>query len=223
MVIRCGRLDLEVHTLAERPGTPLLLLHGLFGSSADWGDIASTWPGPVRGLDFAGHGGSAWTKGGAYYPELFVADADAVLGRLGSAYVAGAGLGAYVALLLAGARPNAVPAALLLPGNGLDGGGAAPNWARGSEYLLQASSTEPATGYDPMVRTLGGDPRPPDYARAYADAASNLLLVEDGSARPPWWEAVSQSSKARIINGNSSEALTLLADLPGASQPASAA
>ena len=52
-----------------------------------------------------------------------MADADAALAHLGPATVYGRGLGAYVALLIAGARPDLVRGAVLDDGPGLVGGG----------------------------------------------------------------------------------------------------
>jgi len=103
-----GRTSLHLRQLDEGSGTPLLLLHDLFGSMGDWQShpleeaVGEAWDGPVWALDFAGHGDSAWRPGGAYYPELFATDANAALEEIGSACVAGIGLGAYVALLIGG-------------------------------------------------------------------------------------------------------------------------
>ncbi|MEW6272124.1 MAG: alpha/beta hydrolase, partial [Thermodesulfobacteriota bacterium] len=110
-----GQLRLALHELRRGDAPRLLLLHALGESSRCWGEQAAAWPGGVVALDFAGHGGSAWRPGGAYTPELFAADVDAALAALGPCSLAGSGLGAYVALLVAGARPALVPAALLLP------------------------------------------------------------------------------------------------------------
>jgi pimeloyl-ACP methyl ester carboxylesterase len=177
-------------------GPTLLALHALGGSSEDFAALTSRWPGRVLALDFAGHGDSAWTRGGSYTPELHAADADAALLETGDACVVGAGLGAYVALLVAGARPAQVRGALLLPGRGLDGGGVAPRQDQALEIrnadalrMLDATAALPRPAFDPMLRACESDPRPPDYARAFADAARRLLFAEDGRARPPWWEA----------------------------------
>ena len=130
MELRHGWVTLALRRLREGEGQPLLLLHALHGSSADWGTGPETWPGPICALDFAGHGRSGWVRGGVYYPELLAADADAALAELGAAVLVGAGLGAYAALLVAGARPASVPAAVLLPGAGLEGGGGEPRFDR---------------------------------------------------------------------------------------------
>jgi pimeloyl-ACP methyl ester carboxylesterase len=191
-----GELTLALHELRGGNGTALLLLHQLGGSSADWGAPPEGWPGPVFALDFAGHGASERRAGGAYVPELLAADTDAALELLGPCRLAGAGIGAYVALLLAGARPERVPAALLLPGRGLDGGGPLPDPLRGRTFIASPGADG---GADPMVWSCDADARPPDYALAFASTARRLLLAEDGGARPPWWEAIRAASVARRL------------------------
>ena len=89
---------------------PLLLLHGLGERSRC--HVFAGWPGPVYGLDFTGHGASTIPAGGGYSAEILLADADAAVRHLGEVTVAGRGLGAYVALLLAG------PARAVVVGHG---------------------------------------------------------------------------------------------------------
>ncbi|MDX2166298.1 MAG: alpha/beta fold hydrolase [Deltaproteobacteria bacterium] len=188
--LRHGRGALALHELSTSSGPTLLLLHALGGSAAEWGELPAAWPGRVLALDFSGHGGSDRLRGGVYTPEICASEADAVLAEVGACAVAGAGLGAYAALLLAGGRADQVPAALLLPGRGLAGGGAQPDWTRGAIALLEASQQPPLPdGCDPQCAMLGSDPRPPSYALHFARAARRLLLFEDGGERPPWWEA----------------------------------
>jgi pimeloyl-ACP methyl ester carboxylesterase len=194
-----GRITLALHVLAERAGTPLLLLHALRSSSAAWGGAWQGWPGSVFALDFSGHGASDRPRGAAYTPELLLADADAALAHVGSARVLGAGLGAYVTLLLAGARCDAVEAALLLPGAGLEGGGPAPDSSRRSDPLALLADAERSAGrgeVDPLLRHVERDIRPPDYAAHFARAAQRLLVGEDGTTRPPWWEAAREAGAA---------------------------
>jgi len=194
-----GRVDLELHSLTQAEGTPLLLLHELYGSSADWSSAEIRWQGPVHALDFSGHGRSGRLRGGAYMPEMLLADADTALAHLGSAVLAGRGLGAYIALLLAGARRDDVPAALLMGGRGLAGGGEEPGFGSDvfARYLAPARESPP--GADRRVHVLEVDVRPRDYAERFARAARKLLLVEDGNALPPWWEAVRAVPHAAII------------------------
>ncbi len=212
MRLRHGRTDLELHELSLRDGPGLLLLHALGGSSADWSETAVAWPGRVFALDFCGHGRSGHLRGGGYMPELLAADADMALAAIGPAAVAGAGVGAYVALLLAGGRRDAVPAALLLAGRGLAGGGPYP---RADQPLLgmftpAAHDALPA-GCDPLLCALDTDVRPPEYAIHYATAARCVLLHEDGGTRPPWWDAVRHVPGTRAITGDVPSALHRLA------------
>jgi pimeloyl-ACP methyl ester carboxylesterase len=193
MRLRHGRVSLALHERKGGEGMPLLLLHALRGSSADWPAAVDAWPGPVLALDFSGHGGSGWLRGGAYGPELLAGDADVALEPLARAFLLGAGLGAWVALLLAGARCEAVAAACLLPGAGLAGGGAGPpDFARAPA----AARAVEARGCDPALARLDEDLRPVDYAASFAEAARRLLFVEDGGPRPPWWQAARGSPGA---------------------------
>lgn len=194
--IKSGRHTVALHEASTNDGPTLLWLHALGGSARDAKDAVAHWPGRVLALDFAAHGESPRPPGGAYTAENFVGDADAALAEAGDAHVAGQGLGAYVALMLAGARPERVPAALLLPGRGLDGGGAEPNWLRTpaefDAHLAEIVANNDRTDslpLDPMLHTVETDVRPPDYAREFADAARRLLFAGSDDARPPWWEA----------------------------------
>lgn len=210
------RSRLALHRVArgEAIAPALLLLHALGASANEWarewrrdwaGRGAAGWPGPVFALDFAGHGRSEWLRGGAYTPERCAADADSALAEIGGAFLLGRGLGAYTALLLAGARSEQAPAALLLPGSGLDGGGEAPGLqhTRGlgdgeAEALLDsAKSTRRRAGCDPLTQSCARDLRPGPYARDFADRAGAILLAEDGGPRPPWWQAVRNAARVQ--------------------------
>jgi hypothetical protein len=204
-------VSLALHPLRESAGPALLCLHAVGGSGLDFASAAAHWPGPVFGLDFSGHGDSAPLRGGGYAPEVLAGDADAALAHVGSACLAGSGIGAYVALLLAGARSDAVPAALLLPGAGLAGGGPAPDGAGRSIPRWIEEDAAPPPGSDPAVRRLEWDLRPPDYADAFARAARRLLLASGEPAPPPWWEAVCASPTAEAAPGDLAGALAQLA------------
>jgi len=188
--LRHGRVAVVLHRLSEGAGTPLLLLHEWRRDARSWEGRFDSWAGPVYALDFAGHGDSDRLRGGAYAMELFVGDADAALAQIGDSAVVGAGSGAYVALLFAGARPESVCGALLLPGAGLEGGGAEPDF----EHPTRPS--RPGSGAvgppDPWLPAAPRDVRPVDYAACFARAARQLLLAEDSGPRPPWWQAVAR-------------------------------
>jgi pimeloyl-ACP methyl ester carboxylesterase len=193
-----SRLEIELHELSRGEGKPLLLLHQLYGTAADWSEGFASWRGPVHALDFAGHGRSQWVKGGAYTPEILAGDVDAALRHIGPAALVGAGIGAYVALLVAAARRDAVTAAVLLPGLGLDGRGAVPDFDEPSQSI--ADLAEPRSDCDPMVVFLERDIRPLDYVEPFARQAQRLVLVEDGTPRPSWWNVVRDVDDVRIAS-----------------------
>jgi pimeloyl-ACP methyl ester carboxylesterase len=213
--LRHGRVSIALHRLREAAGPTLLCLHAVGGSARDFAEGAALWPGSVFALDFSGHGASGRLRGGAYHPEILAGDADAALAHVGPARLAGAGIGAYVALLLAGGRPEAVPGALLLPGPGLEGGGPAPGPASdGGAHWTDLGA--PLPGCDPAVRRLERDLRPPDYAEAFAREARRLLLAEGDFPQPPWWAAVRACPSAAPAPPDLAGALSRLATLaPG--------
>jgi pimeloyl-ACP methyl ester carboxylesterase len=215
--LRHGRVPVALHPLRDGEGPALLLLHGWRGSSGDWGEAPALWHGPVWALDFTGHGRSGRLRGHAYYPEYFAGDADVALSHVGPARLAGIGIGAYIALLLAGARPERVRGALLLPGRGLEGGGDQPDFAVPQPALRTPvrdapPRTERGGDCDPWLPEIASDLRPPSYARAFADAAPRLLLAEDGAPRPGWWVAIREARSAERAPVDLHRALRQLAD-----------
>lgn len=198
--LRHGRIELALHAL--RPAAPagggpaasrsLLLLHGLGEASpGEVPDEVASWPGAIHALDFTGHGASTVPRGGGYTAELLMADADAALAHLGTATVCGRGLGAYVALLLAGARPETVRGAILCDGPGLAGGGSQPL----TPFLPTVEADAPAAPDPFALVELARDLRPPDYATAFARQATHLSgndqpLSVCARQRPEWLCAV---------------------------------
>jgi pimeloyl-ACP methyl ester carboxylesterase len=186
-----NRVRLALHDLGGGDGPPLLLLHGLGDRSPDvrphW---LATWPGPVSALDFTGHGLSTVPAGGGYSAEMMLADADAALEAVGTATLCGRGLGAYVALMLAGARAARVEGAILADGPGLLGG--ATTITSSSYMSLPPSAGTP----DPYALSeLSRDLRPPDYATQFVRMAFEGSPVHDpvvvtAVVRPPWLAAV---------------------------------
>jgi len=216
-MIQNGRVRLALHQRKSGAGTPLLLLHSLYGSSAEWGAEVDGWPGAVFALDFSGHGASAWIRGGSYHVEHFLSDADLALRRVGPAALAGAGAGAWYALLLAGARADRVPGCLLLPGRGLEGAGPEPDPLDVRRLLPDAAGVAAFVGdCDPYCQGMEGDPRPPGFIEPFARTARRVLLVEDGRAMPPWWQRVRDRGGADAGAGLAAG----LAALAGALAPA---
>jgi pimeloyl-ACP methyl ester carboxylesterase len=190
-MLRHNKIDLALHRLRDGAGTALLLLHGLGESSpAHAPQWAEAWGGPVVALDFTGHGQSSVPAGGGYTAEIVLADADVALAELGTATVVGRGLGAYVALMLAGARPQQVRGAVLCDGPGLAGGAIGPT---SQSFVTLAASAHPPDPY--ALFELSRDLRPPDYATLFVRMAVESSGLDEPIAvaavvRPPWLAAV---------------------------------
>ena len=199
-----ARVLLALHVLRVVEGGPmLLLLHGL-GRSAEL-DIpadAADWPGSVVALDFTGHGASSVPPGGGYTCEILMGDVDAALGVIGAATILGRGLGGYVALLIAGARPSLVRGIVIADGPGLAGGGVRP----GSLHL-DAPNTAAVPSHatpDPFaLLELSHDVRPRDYAANFVRSAVQLSPLDApitvaAASRPPWVQAVIDAYGVRV-------------------------
>lgn len=196
VTLRHGRIDLALHRLRDGKGRALLLLHGLGERTPhDPSPTVAGWPGPVWGLDFCGHGDSTVPVGGGYTAEILTADASMALDHLGAATVVGRGLGAWIALQLAGAYPEQVLGVVLADGPGLIGGGIRP----GSAFVIGPAVDEGAgTAPDPFALVeLARDVRPPDYATVFVRFVLERCpmaepVVVAAVARPEWLEAVVQ-------------------------------
>jgi pimeloyl-ACP methyl ester carboxylesterase len=182
-----------LHRLKEGDGgRTLLVLHGLGERTPPaLPAYLGVWPGAVVGLDFTGHGESTVPAGGGYTAEILMADADAALAHLGEATLFGRGLGAYVALLLAGARPREIHGAILFDGPGLLGGGTGP----GSPHVPEVDRDAPAPPDPFALAELARDVRPPDYATSYVRLATMSSALDHPIAvaavnRPEWLAAV---------------------------------
>ncbi len=198
-MLRHNRIELALHHLrgGSSSARPLLVLHGLGERSPaappSW---ALAWPGPIAALDFTGHGRSTVPRGGGYTAELLLGDADAALaaltasGESSTITVVGRGLGAYIALQLAGARAAQVHGAILLDGPGLAGGPTGPTSQ--SFFSLATDGSAP----DPYALVeLGRDLRPPDYATSFVRLALEGSGLDEPIAvcsvfRPEWLAAV---------------------------------
>lgn len=191
-MVRNGRAELALHQLRAGEGRPLLLLHGL----AEHTPVRPPayldgWSGPVLGLDFIGHGASTIPAGGGYTAEGLMADVDAALAEVGPATVLGRGLGAYIALLIAGARPELVRGAILADGPGLIGGGIRP----ASPMVVPLDPAVPAPPDPLAMAELSRDVRPPDYAAEFVRMALHSSGLDQPIAvsavvRPEWLTGV---------------------------------
>ena len=182
------RVRLALHCLREAPGPTLLLLHALGEQSPDAVPVeCAAWTGSVYALDFSGHGASMMPRGGGYTCEALMGDADAALAHLGPVTVFARGLGAYIAVLLAGARPELVRGVVLCDGQGLAGGGTSfDSVLHARRALALCANVDPRA-----LIELEIDPRPAQYANAFAQqAAENSGLARPFSVcceqRPEW-------------------------------------
>ncbi len=222
--LRHGRSRLALHLLREGWGRPLLLLHGLGERTpATVPTHLQGWAGPIYGLDLTGHGLSTRPVGGGYTAEILMADVDAALAHLGKVTVHGRGLGAYLALLIAGARPAEVRGVVLADGPGLVGGGIRPGSPHVPEVLAVADGTggdgagDGVGPPDPFALSeLSRDVRPPDYALEYVRQMvqwSNLdtPIAVATVVRPEWLAAV--VAEPGVVELPADEALALFADV----------
>jgi pimeloyl-ACP methyl ester carboxylesterase len=198
--LRHNRARLALHELRGGDGRALLLLHGLGEQTpAAVPAYVRAWPGPVHGLDSTGHGASTRPVGGGYTAEILMGDVDAALAYLGPVTILGRGLGAYIGLLAAGARPELVRGVVLADGPGLVGGGIRP----GSAYVFTADVVGDSGDAAPddgapdayALFELSRDVRPPDYAQEYVRQAMQWSGLDRPIAvttvtRPEWIEAV---------------------------------
>jgi pimeloyl-ACP methyl ester carboxylesterase len=197
VIVRHGKSELALHCVRAGDGPPALVLHGLAENARDCvltRVVTEGWPGgAVWALDFLGHGDSTRPPGGGYTAETLMADADAALRHIGPATVFGRGLGAYIAVLIAGARPDLVRGAVLCDGPGLNGGGSQP----ASPVVVQPRIDDvPKGAPDPFaLAELARDVRPPDYVANFLRQVLSLSpldtpLTVTAIARPEWLEEI---------------------------------
>lgn len=212
--LRHNRIDLALHRIsvgADPSFRPLLLLHGLGEATPATVPGWVEWPGPVYGLDFTGHGRSTVPVGGGYTSEILTGDVDAALEVLGQVTVLGRGLGAYIGLLIAAARPAQVMGVVLADGPGLVGGGVQP----GSPSLAFPAPWAAGTPDPFALLELSRDVRPPDYAQTYVRfvlerSGLEKALMVSAVARPEWLAAV--AAEPGVGQATIAEALRFFAE-----------
>ena len=204
--VQHGLGKLALHRVRHGEGRAALVLHGLGESASSLltTQVVEGWPGgDVWALDFLGHGVSARPKGGGYTCEHLMADTDAALAHIGETTVFGRGLGAYVALLISGARPDLVNGAVLCDGPGLNGGGPSPS---SPVVLSPIREGRPADAPDPFaLAELARDVRPPDYAANFCRQATWLSDLETpisvvAISRPDWLVAVLDTPGVQVAS-----------------------
>jgi pimeloyl-ACP methyl ester carboxylesterase len=102
---------------ADAPGLPLVLLHGVTGSSDDWRSVARELPGRrLLAFDARGHGESDWDPDGGYAGDDHFADAVTALDALGieRCCIAGFSMGGGIATMLAAALPERIAGAAVI-------------------------------------------------------------------------------------------------------------
>lgn len=171
------RLDVNGVTVAYRtagdPGNPpMVLLHGLGDSSADWAtvlpDMSETHH--VHALDLRGHGESSHSD--KYSFELMRDDVLAFLDatRIRHCVLVGHSMGGIVAVLLALAAPDRVTHLI----------------------LEDASAPKPGTLSRPPV-DHPTEPTPFDFA------VVNAIRAQLNDPDPAWWEALSELTVPTLI------------------------
>ncbi len=107
----------------ERTSTPIVLLHGYLDCGATWQFLVDHLPASwtLVAPDWRGFGDSEWAPGGYWFPDYF-ADLDALLDTLvpqSRAQVIGHSMGANVAKMYGGIRPQRLRWLVNLEGLGL--------------------------------------------------------------------------------------------------------
>lgn len=104
-------LTTYTHTQQENgpAATPLLIVHGLFGSARNWGAIATRLADarPVITVDMRNHGHSPWTERHRY-PDIATDLAEVIAAQGGPVDVLGHSMGGKAAMMLALTRPDLV-------------------------------------------------------------------------------------------------------------------
>lgn len=197
--LRHNKIQLALHQLRGGDGRALLMLNGLGEPSPQHTPAnLESWPGPIYALDITGHGESTVPQGGGYSSEMMMSDADVAIAHLGEATVYGRGQGAYLALMLAGSRPEEVKGAILDDGPGIAGGGSTP--PSGVLFRIDPNAPRPP---DPFaMHELAIEVRPPDYATSFVRQAVYLndldpCIVVCARTKPEWLAAVAREYGVR--------------------------
>ncbi len=164
------------HLYAGGQGPPVVLLHGLGGSAANWVQVFPGLVGAHRvlALDLPGHGGSPSLPRGATVSDFAAVVATTLdIEGVGAALVAGHSFGGQVALRLALQRPDLVAGLLLVAAAGIST--ARPAARR---YINVTTRLRPAKLVQPLARRFG--------ARAgFRRAVLGSWFVSDAEALAP--------------------------------------
>jgi pimeloyl-ACP methyl ester carboxylesterase len=148
-----GHQGIQIHYEVSGSGDPLLLLHGLGGSTEDWALQVAAFAShyQVITLDVRGHGRSAKPRG-PYQVEDFTADARAVLHQVAVSpvHVVGLSMGGMIALQL-GLDAPALVKTLVIVNSGPE---VRPNNLRDRLLLWQRALLTRAVSMDTWGRIL---------------------------------------------------------------------
>lgn len=193
--INAGPVRLAVRRWPGPAGRlPVVLLHGLTGSSAAWQGVAARLAvrRTVIAWDARGHGRSDWSPDAAYAGDAHFTDVCLALDALGieRCVLAGFSMGGGVAILCAGAMPERIARVVVVDAY------PDPIMSTGSRRIA-----EHVAAYRPRPGQVAFDPA---IARAMAEH-----LAQDDPRRLdlwPFWEAGSQP--ALVVRGGRSTVLT---------------
>ena len=189
---------------ADAHGLPVVLLHGITGSSRDWGEVAKRLDGcRVIAFDARGHGASEWAADEDYTVDAHFADVATALGELGveRCVLVGFSMGGGTAIVTAACSPELVAAVVVVD--------AYP-------YAEQSS------GSARIARWVGGQTNATTFDPAIARRFNELLAagVSTRADLAPLWRAV--ECPALVVRGENSSvlpagtAVRMLQDLPHA-------
>ncbi|PLS22872.1 alpha/beta fold hydrolase [Neptunicoccus cionae] len=102
-------MKLNSYSFGEETGTPLVIVHGLFGSARNWHSLARNlarerW---VVSVDLRNHGQSGWSESNTY-PDLASDLGETIDGLGGRATVLGHSMGGKAAMMLAATAPEKI-------------------------------------------------------------------------------------------------------------------
>jgi pimeloyl-ACP methyl ester carboxylesterase len=152
-------LDHHVVRWGPESDDPILLLHGFADAAATFQFVADEIDPalPMLAVDWRGFGGSARDPGGYWFPDYY-ADLEAMIGAFcprGRARIVGHSMGANVAMVYAGVRPERVAGLVNLEGFGLPRTGAAQAPERIARWLDELVAP-PAAGEYGSLEELAG-------------------------------------------------------------------
>ncbi len=189
-VVDVRGLDYHVLEWGEASAPPMLLLHGWMDVGASFQFMVEAFEKPWRLIapDWQGFGRTAWRADGYWFAD-YVADLEALLNALvpgERAHLVGHSLGANVAMIYAGARPERVRSVVALDGFGLPREEAAKAPAKMAAWLDSLAHPPTLAPYESLdavaARLMRNNPRlAPDKAAFLAGEWAEAL--PDGGAR----------------------------------------